>query len=138
MARVVQPGGCVATYMWDLPDGVPVTPIYRAIESMGIANPLPPNPATSKREVLQALWKAAGLGEIETEVIRIPCVFADFDDFWISSTLPVGPQGQIIARLAPTARQELRDRARTLVPVAADGRVVFEAYANAVKGRVPQ
>lgn len=31
MARVVRPGGWVATYMWDLPGGgVPVDPIYKA------------------------------------------------------------------------------------------------------------
>ena len=36
MARVVRPGGSVAAYMWDVPGGgVPVHPIYLALESMG-------------------------------------------------------------------------------------------------------
>jgi hypothetical protein len=38
MTRVVQPGGWVATYMWDLPGGgIPVEPMFRALKSLGIA-----------------------------------------------------------------------------------------------------
>jgi ubiquinone/menaquinone biosynthesis C-methylase UbiE len=36
MVRVVRPGGSAAAYMWDIPGGgVPVHPIYLALESMG-------------------------------------------------------------------------------------------------------
>jgi len=40
MARVVRPGGWVATYMWDIPAaGTPVHPIYVAMESLGMPAP---------------------------------------------------------------------------------------------------
>ena len=40
MARVVRPGGCVATYMWDIPaGGLPLEPIYKAMKSMGVDLP---------------------------------------------------------------------------------------------------
>ncbi len=56
MARVIRPGGWVATYMWQFPDDVPVTPIYVALKSVGIEPPLPVNAAVAQRETLQALW----------------------------------------------------------------------------------
>src|ERR1700730_19413390 len=42
MTRVVQPGGWVATYIWDLPGGgIPVEPMFRALKSLGIAVSVP-------------------------------------------------------------------------------------------------
>ena len=138
MVRVVRPGGWVATYMWDIAGGgVPVSPLYSALRAMGAAPGVQPNPAASRREVLLELWQKAGLQSIETRVIRIPVVFADFDDFWASTTVPVGPQGKAIAALSPPAREQLRTNLREKLPIAADGRVVYEAFANAIAGRVP-
>ena len=86
MARVVRPGGWVATYMWDILDGgSPTTPIYAAIESLGSTLPVRrPNPAASRLEAMHGFWEMAGLEAIETRVIRIPVRYADFDDFWDS------------------------------------------------------
>jgi ubiquinone/menaquinone biosynthesis C-methylase UbiE len=138
MARVVRPDGWVATYMWDIPGGgSPVTAIYGAMESLGLALPVRPNPAASQLEAMQDFWKTAGLEEIETRVIRIPVTHANFDEFWDSNTVPVGPQGKVIARMSPAARDQLRTRLREYLPAASDGRIVYESFANAVKGRVP-
>lgn len=139
IARVVRPGGWVATYMWDLPGGgAPVTPIYEAVESLGSASPRPPRPEDSRRDAMQALWKKAGLEAIDTRVIHIPVTYSNFDDFWDSNTVPVGPQGKLIAGMSPSAREQLRTRLREQLPAASDGRIVYEAFANAVKGRVPE
>jgi SAM-dependent methyltransferase len=136
MARVVRPGGYVATYMWDLlGGGAPVAPIYAAVKSLGIAPPLPVRSDVSGRDALQDLWKQAGLESIETRVIRVPIVYADFDDFWASNAVPSGPQGQLIHSMSPDERERLRARLRELLPAGSDGRIVFESYANAVKGR---
>jgi len=137
LARVVRPGGWVATYMWDVPGGgTPVHPIYLAMESLGIPSPRPPGAEVSSRDAMQALWEGAGLESIETRVIHISIVYADFDDFWNSNSVPVGPQGKAIQQMSPDAREQLRDRVRELLPVAADGRIAYESFANAVKGRV--
>ena len=69
-------------------------------------------------------------------VIRIPVVFSNFDDFWESTTVPVGPQGKVVAALLPDARERLRAKLREQLPIAADGRIAYGAFANAVKGRV--
>jgi ubiquinone/menaquinone biosynthesis C-methylase UbiE len=138
MARVVRPRGWVATYIWDFPGGgAPVEPIYLALESMGMTSVRPTNPAVSRREAMQRLWEKAGLDLIDTRVMRIPTVYSDFNDFWASNTVPIGPQGKIIAKMSTSAREELRSRLRDYLPVSLDGRIIYEAFANSVKGRVP-
>jgi len=137
MARVVRPGGWVATYMWDVPAaGTPVHPIYVAMESLGMPAPRPPGAAVSRRETMRALWEDAGLESIETRVIRIPVVYSDFDDFWDSNSVPVAPSGQAIHDMSPAARQQVRARLREQLRVGSDGRIAYESFANAVKGRV--
>ena len=84
------------------------------------------------------MWDKAGLASIEMRAIRIEVAYADFDDFWNSNAVPVGPQGKLIARMSPDAREQLRIRLRERLPVAADGRIVYQSFANAVKGRVPE
>jgi len=138
MARVVRPGGWIATYMWDVPGGgSPVTMIYDAMESLGSALPVRPNPAASRLEAMQDFWETAGLEAIETRVIRIPVTYANFDDFWDSNTVPIGPQGKVIAGMSVDTREQLRTRLREYVPAASDGRIIYQSFANAVKGRVP-
>jgi ubiquinone/menaquinone biosynthesis C-methylase UbiE len=138
MARVVRPGGLIAIYMWDIRGGgVPIHPLYDALKSIGMTPGTQPNPEASRREVMQELWQKAGLQSVEMCVLRVPVVFSNFDDFWESTTVPVGPQGKVIAAMSPNAREQLRARTREQLPIAADGRIAYEAFANAAKGRVP-
>ena len=137
MARVVRPGGWVATYMWDIPGGgAPTDPVYVALESMGMTSVRPANPVVSRREALQDLWEKAGLKSIDTRVIRIPVVYSDFDDFWDSNTVLIGPQGKLIAGMSTSEREQLRTGLRDRLPAASDGRILYKSFANAVKGRV--
>ena len=138
MARVVRPGGRVSAYMWDIPGGgVPVEPIYVALESMGMIYARPPNSKASQREVMQELWEKAGLVSIDTRVIRIPIVYRDFDDFWESNTVPIGPQGKHINSMSTNQKQQLRSRLKDQLPIASDGRITYASFANAVRGQVP-
>ena len=138
MARVVRSGGWVATYMWDIPGGgTPVDPVYVEMESMGMTSVRPSNSEASRLEAMQELWRKAGLDSIETYVIRIPVLFSDFNDFWISNAAPIGPQGKLIDGMSAAAKEELRTRLHRRLPIASDGRIVYESCANAVKGRVP-
>jgi hypothetical protein len=136
MARVVRPGGWIATYMWDRPGGgTPLEPINVAARSLGMDPPPPPGVEISRAQAMRDLWEKAGLTSIETRVIRVPVVYADFDDFWDSNIVPVGPQGKFLQEMSPGAREQLRARLREQLPVSADGRIAYEAFANAVKGR---
>jgi SAM-dependent methyltransferase len=138
MARVVRPGGWVATYMWDiLGGGLPLHPYNAALESLGMGPPARPNVAASQLSALRTFWEDAKLDAIETRVIRINVKYRDFDDFWESTTVPVGPHGKFIADLSPDVREKLRLRLREQLPAAPDGSISYEAFANAVKGRVP-
>ena len=74
---------------------------------------------------------------MESCVIRIPVTFSDFDDFWESYAGPIGPIGAFIKSLSSGEKEQMRARAREQLPIAADGRIAYEAFANAVKGRVP-
>ena len=137
MARVVQPGGWVATYVWDVPGaGAPLHPIYVAMESLGMPAPHPPGAAVSRRDRMRTLWEDAGLESIESRVIRVPVVYSDFNDFWDANSVPAGASGKAIHELSPAVREQVRDRVREQLRVGSDGRIAYEAFANAVKGRV--
>ena len=83
---------------------------------------------------MEDLWEKAGLKYIDTRVIRIPVVYSDFDDFWDSNTVLIGPQGKLIARMSTSEREQLRTDLRDRLPTASDGRIVYKSFANAVKG----
>jgi ubiquinone/menaquinone biosynthesis C-methylase UbiE len=139
MARVVRPGGWLATYMWDIPGGgLPLQPIHLAMQSMGIPTPNPPGFAVSRLDSMRALWEQAGLEAIDTRVIRIPVTYSDFDDFWESNSVPVGPAGKAIHDMSPSAREQLKAHLRGQLPKGPDGRISYTARANAVKGQVPR
>lgn len=138
MARVVRPGGWAAAYMWDLPaGGLPLRPVFAALKSMGMTAPFPPSHEISRQEALQGLWDSAGFVDVATRVIRITVEFESLDDFWDSNVVPIGPQGKIIAEMSSSAKDVLRDRLRDQLPIGPDGRIAYEAFSNAVMGRVP-
>jgi ubiquinone/menaquinone biosynthesis C-methylase UbiE len=138
MARVVRPGGWVATYMWDIPGGgLPLEPIHAAMKSMGMTSPLPPGTAASRQDSMRSLWEQAGLQSVEVNTIRIRPTYSGFDDFWDSNSVPVGPAGKAVSEMSPAMKEQLKATLRKQLPQDAAGRISYEAYANAVKGRVP-
>ena len=140
MARVVRPGGWVVTYMWDIPGGgLPLAPLRKAIQTLELGGAaLPPGFDVSRLASLQALWQESGLEAVEGRRIDIEVCYADFDDFWQSSTGLGSPTSQIIRTLAPPDLYRLRDWLRKSLPQDGVGRIRYGAHANAMKGRVPQ
>jgi SAM-dependent methyltransferase len=138
MARVVRPGGTVATYMWDGPGGgLPLEPVNRAMRSIGVAPGISPGFEASRQDRMRAFWQEAGLQSIEERVIRIRVVYPDFDDFCDSNLVPVGPVGKVLAGMSPAMKDQLKAQLRKDLPQDSDGRISYEPFANAVKGRVP-
>ena len=108
--------------MWDaLGGGGPVDPIYKAINSLGMASALPPNHTVSRREAMQELWEKTGLESIDTRVIRIPIVYSDFDEFWDSNSVAIGPQGKLINGMSPQMRSYSARGYATTYRSASDG-----------------
>jgi len=138
IARVVRPGGWVATYMWDFPGrGFPLAPLVEALTSLGMPTPGGFNPEASRADTMRAIWNEARLQSVDITVVRSEVTYRDFTDFWDSNTAPIGPSGQAINALSPADRDRLKARVHELLPIAADGSIAYEAFANAVKGRVP-
>ena len=136
MARVARPGGFVGAYMWDFTaGGVPTHPLNLGAQALGIAFARPYVVEVSQLNVLQDLWQAAGLAEVETRVIRVRVRHESFDAFW-NSNGQVGPSGKAIASLEPELRARLREHLRATMPAGPDGVIEYDAWANAVKGRV--
>src|SRR5215510_7952281 len=72
MARVVRPGGIVASYTWDiLHGGFPNEPLMAAMRETGRPPPLPPSAAASEMGALEKLWVGAGLDEVHRKEITV-------------------------------------------------------------------
>src|SRR6185436_432882 len=83
MARVVRPGGIIATYAWDLfTGGFPLEPILAELRAMNIPPLMPPSADACRTESLRTLWAGAGVTDVETRVISVQRTFASFDEFW--------------------------------------------------------
>ncbi len=139
MTRVVRPGGWIATYMWDVPGGgLPTEPIYGVMRSLGLSPTMGPGAAASARDKMQAAWEKVGLKECETSVIHVPIIYSSFDDFWEANDVPVGPSGNALRALPSDIKERVKARLRRQLPTSPDCSVSYEAFANAVKGRVPR
>jgi len=137
MARVVQPGGLAAAYIWDIVNGGgPLEDIATQMKGMGFAPPRAPQAEASTPEGLHALWTRAGFADIEAQVVRARRTFDDFEDYW-STTIAAPNLAPMIKTLATADVTQLKSRVREQVPIEASGRVSIEARANAIVGRRP-
>ena len=136
MARVVGPGGTVATYVWDMfGGGFPQEVIHAEIQAMGLTPVRPPRSDASRMQALLDLWIGAGLHAIETREIAVQRTFADFDDFWTINLLgsTVRPT---VATMASSDVEALKTRVRGRLPADDAGRITCHASANAITGRL--
>jgi ubiquinone/menaquinone biosynthesis C-methylase UbiE len=137
MARVVRPGGTVATYMWDmLGGGFPLDPILVEMRAMGLTPPRPPRMDASQLEMLRELWTGAGLGTVETREIVVHRTFVDFEDFWMTN-LKSPSIGPAVAAMAYGDAETLKDGVRARLS-STGGHVICSARAHAIKGYLPQ
>ena len=138
MVRVVSRGGRVAAYAWDMAGGgFPLQPIQTELQAMGIPPVRPPSSDASKIDALEGLWIDAGLCNVETRKIEVQRSFTDFDDFWKVSTLgsSIGPT---VASMMSEDLAQLKLRMRARLPADDAGRITYGAWANAIKGCVPE
>lgn len=136
MARVLRPGGCASAYAWDvLAGGFPWAAMQDALRTLGYQPAMPPSPDASELPGMERLWRAAGLVDVETQVLRVERVFPDFDTYFrIGLTGPSVRAGA--ASLGAEAIQALRVAASANLGDPT-GAVTVMARAHAVKGRRP-
>ena len=139
MVRVARPGGTVAAYVWDYAGemqlmrhfwgaAVALDPAARALDEgqrFSLCQP----------DSLAALYREAGLQEVETRAIDIPTHFRDFDDYWSPFLGGQGSAPSYLMSREEGLRAAIRDRLRADLPIAPDGSIQLLARAWAVRGR---
>lgn len=141
MIRVTRPGGTIAAAVWDYGHGMEMLRVFWD-EVVAI------NPKVDARDErhmplcrsgeLASLWRAHGLQAVSEEGLTVPTRFASFEDYWAPFLEKQGPAGAYVAALNPAERDQLRTRLRRrLVGDKADGPIVLNARAWAVRGVVP-
>jgi SAM-dependent methyltransferase len=136
MARVVRPGGMVATYVWDILDGgFPFEPIHVGMRTLGINPLLPPTVGASRMEALRDLWTGAGFSAIETCEITVHRRFSNFNDFWDTTSMAASLR-PTLAAMSSDDINRLKAIVSSQLPANPAGHVVYPARANAIKGCV--
>ena len=137
MARVVCPGGPVASYAWDIEGGgFPHEPLLAEMRAMGLPPIRPPSFAASRMENLRTLWTGAGLDRIETREITVHRTFEDFDDFWGAALLGASIKATV-ARMTSEQLERLKESVCAQLSADHDKPLTLSARANAIHGRVP-
>lgn len=133
MARVVKPGGLVCAYAWDSTrGGFPLEAVHDEMKALGVEPNHPPSPQAARIENLRALWREAGIRDVETREFSIRRTFASFEDFWDTSTnSTLKPK---IGAMDAAAVEQLKQRLKLRLPSDANGRISYHARANGVKG----
>jgi SAM-dependent methyltransferase len=135
----LRPGGIVAAYVWDYMEGMEFLRCFweEAVASDPRAAALSESRRfpLCQRSPLELLFRAAGLRQVETDLLEIPTDFADFADYWTPFLRGTGPAPSYVASLDPPSRELLRERLRRRLHPGSDGRIHLRARAWAVRGR---
>jgi hypothetical protein len=76
------------------------------------------------------------LESIQTREITVQRKFNDFEDYWSKTAGSVNLRG-IVSQMAPAEVDKLKARVCARLPSDAEGRIVYSARANAIRGLVP-
>lgn len=134
MARVVRPGGIVAAYVWDMiGGGHPLEMMHTELSAIGFPAVHPPRSEIAGLEALRLLWRNASLDEIDTREITVRRTFADFEEYWTTSTLAATVR-QTINAMHPSDVGLLKESMRGRLSADAEGHVTSVARANAIRG----
>ena len=135
MARVTRRGGVVAACTWDFSGGMKLLGTYW--ESARALEPGAESESNAFDEAeLDALWRQAGLGDVEVDALVVSSRYEDFDEIWDAFLLGVGPAGQHLVSQPPERQSAIRAEYFSRLGEPA-GSFEFDARAWAVRGRVP-
>ena len=139
MRRVVRRGGLVGLYVWDYADGMELMRHFwdAAAALDPAARPLDEGRRfpICRPEPLAALFRDAGLADVEVRALDVPTVFRDFDDYWTPFLGGQGPAPGYCLSLDEARRTALREAIRARLPAQPDGRIPLTARAWAARGR---
>jgi SAM-dependent methyltransferase len=140
IARVTRSQGKVAAYVWDYRGGMEMMrqfwDVATAVRPKDAALDQAERFPLCEPEPLMALFQDAGLRSVAVRAIDIPTVFRDFDEYWLPFLGKQGAAPTYLSTLDDAAREQIRERLRARLPVAADGSIALTARAWAVQGTV--
>jgi SAM-dependent methyltransferase len=138
MRRVTRPDGTIAAYVWEYSGQ---TRFLREFWDAAIA--VDPNAAQFDQgrrfpicspEGLCAAFAEAGLEAVAVRPLDIVMRFENFDDYWRPFLLGQGSGPTYLASLEESVRIAIREQLRAVLPVNADGSIVLNGRAQAVRG----
>lgn len=135
MGRVTRPGGRVAACVWDLAGGKsPISNFWSAARDLDpTLDDESRRPGTARGQ-LGALFREAGLGDVEEGMLTVRVTHHTFEEWWEPFTDGVGPAGDYVASLDPDARGRLVDRCREIL---GEPPIAIEGVAWAARARSP-
>ena len=137
MVRVVRLGGTLSSYIWDIEGGgFTMEPIRVALSGLGIEAPIT-GPDKARRDYMEHVWGSFDLEEISSTRMEVPLIYADFEDFWSSSTGIPNSVANVVNSLSESDQSRLREGLRETLANGPDGTVSYTAAINATQGRVP-
>lgn len=139
MRRVAAEGGVIGVYVWDYADQMQMMRVFwdavvelnEGAQKFDEGSRFP----ICAPEPLAALFREAGLRDVETRAIDVPTHFRDFDDYWQPFLGGTGTAPSYVQGLSEADRERLRDRIQEMLPIQEDGSIEMIARAWAVKGR---
>jgi len=139
MARVVRPGGVIALYVWDYAGEMQMMRhFWDAVRETDPASDLDEGRRfpIANLAALRELFGCVGLRQIDTNVIDIPTVFTNFDDYWRPFLGGTGPAPVYVQSLSDAARLDLCEALRRRLPVQPGGTISLIARALAIRAKV--
>ncbi len=135
MARVVRPGGVVASCTWEYRAGMEM---LRTFWDAALAlDPAAPDEGRVMRfqdgDELARVWRDARLGDVETAPLDVAVDYRDFDDYWLPFETGTGPGGTYCLSLSERDRATLREECRRRLG-GPTGSFTLAARAWAVRG----
>jgi SAM-dependent methyltransferase len=140
LRRAARPGAVVAAYVWDYAGGMQLTSRFWAA-----AEELDPAVRTDAEDVrfgfcrpepLRAMFRAAGLADVEVDDVVVTTVFRDFDEVWSPFLRGTGPAPAYVGSLDDDRRADLAARFRAALPAGDDGSIRLTARSWTVRGSV--
>ena len=141
MRRVTRPGGVVSACVWDYNAGMEMLRFFWD-EVVALDPAMEPKDERhmklSREGQLGALWRKAGLTEVQEHGLTIEQTYASFADYWTPFLKGAGPGGAYVVSITDERRRQLEARLqKRLLGDRPDRAFTLKARAWCVRGKVP-